>query len=317
MTKYKSSTGSGAPRKSFGARLAQDFVLNKFLYLMIAPVIVLYIIFSYIPMFGVIIAFKDYRPAKGIFDSAWAGFKHFQSFFNGYYFGRTIRNTLMISFYSLIFAFPMPIALALLLNEVRSVRYKRIVQTFTYFPHFVSQVVICGIILQFCLSDGLFNYVREQFGLPAESLLQNPAYFRTIYVVSNIWQEVGWGSVIYLAAITGIDPQLYEAASLDGANRWRKVIHVTIPGIRNTVVILLIMQVGKMMSVGSEKILMLYNPAIYETADVISTYVYRRGLINMDWSFSTAVDLFNSVVNFLLVILANWVSRRVSETSLF
>ncbi len=308
---------SATPGKSFGARAARDFDRNKALYLMIAPVIILYIIFSYIPMFGVVIAFKDYRPASGVLGSAWSGIKHFKAFFTGYYFARTVRNTLMLSLLNLIFAFPAPIALALLLNEVRSSKYKRLVQTFTYFPHFVSQVVICGIILQFCLSDGLFNSIRGFFGLPAESLLQDPANFRSVYIASSIWQGVGWGSIIYLAAITGIDPQLYEAAALDGASRIQNVFNITLPGIRNTVVILFIMQIGRMMSVGTEKILLLYNPAIYETSDVISTYVYRRGMINMDWSFSTAVDLFNSVINFGLVIMANAVSRRVSETSLF
>jgi putative aldouronate transport system permease protein len=307
-------------KRSFRHVLALDFKRNAALYLMVLPVIVIYFIYNYIPLFGVVIAFKNYKPNLGVFGSTWAkqmGFEHFISFFQGVYFSRTVRNTVLISLYSLAFGFPAPIILALLLNEVKSVRYKRIIQTFTYFPHFISQVVICGIIIQFCLTDGLFNYIGSLFGIAPKSLLQDPRYFRTIYVGTGIWQGVGWSSIIYLAAIAGIDPQLYEASSLDGATRIDNIWHVTLPGIKNTIIILLIMAVGNMMDVGSEKILLLYNPAIYETADVISTYIYRRGLLEFNWSFSTAVNLFNSIINFLLVLTANSISRRFSETSLF
>jgi putative aldouronate transport system permease protein len=307
-------------RKSVLRIFSYDLRRNGALYLMVLPVIVIYFVYSYIPLFGAVIAFKNYKPNLGILASPWAGqygLEHFLEFFQGIYFARTVRNTLLISLYSLLFGFPAPILLALLLNEVRAARYKRLLQTLTYFPHFISQVVICGIILQFCLTDGLFNNIGAIFGIPAKSLLQDPKYFRTIYVGTGIWQGVGWSSIIYLAAITGIDPQLFEASSLDGATRLQNVIHITLPGIKNTVVILLIMQVGNMMSVGSEKILLLYNASIYETADVISTYIYRRGLLEFNWSFSTAVDLFNSVINFSLVLAANTISRRFSETSLF
>ncbi|MGI5898999.1 MAG: ABC transporter permease [Christensenellales bacterium] len=307
-------------KKSFRHVLALDFKRNGALYLMVLPVIVIYFIYNYIPLFGVIIAFKNYKPNLGVFGSGWAkqmGMEHFISFFQGVYFSRTVRNTLLISLYNIAFGFPAPIILAILLNEVRSVKYKRIIQTFTYFPHFISQVVICGIIIQFCLTDGLFNYVGSLFGVAPKSLLQDPRYFRTIYVGTGIWQGVGWSSIIYLAAIAGIDPQLYEASALDGATRIGNIWHVTLPGIKNTIIILLIMAVGNMMDVGSEKILLLYNPAIYETADVISTYIYRRGLLEFNWSFSTAVNLFNSIINFLLVLTANSISRKFSETSLF
>ena len=211
----------------------------------------------------------------------------------------------------------MPIILAIMLNELRNRKFKKVMQTVTYFPHFISTVVVCGMLTEFCLSDGLFNQISGFFGVEPVSLLSQPKYFRTIYVASGIWQSMGWDSIIYLAAIAGIDTQLYEAASLDGAGRFRKIWHITLPGIKGTIVILFIMQIGKMMSVGSEKILLLYNPSTYSTADVISTYVYRKGLLDQDYSYSTAVNLFNSVINFVLVFLANALSRKLTETSLF
>lgn len=223
----------------------------------------------------------------------------------------------MISLYNLVFGFPAPIILALLMNELRAQKFKKVVQTITYFPHFISAVVICGMVCQFCLTDGLFNIILGWFGLKPQSLLQVPKYFRTIYTGTNIWQGVGWSSIIYLAAITGVDSGLHEAAALDGAGRFRRIWHITLPSIQSTIVILLIMEVGNMMSVGYEKIILLYNESIYETADVISTYVYRKGLLEFNWSFSTAVNLFNSVLNFALVFGANTISRKVTETSLF
>lgn len=304
-------------RGSFSAHLKKDWRRNKWLYAMIIPVLAYYIIFCYLPMGGIVIAFKNYKPAFGIWNSDWVGFKHFLSFFNSAFFNRVIRNTLLISFYSLVWGFPAPIILALMLSEIRYGRLRRITQTISYFPHFLSTVVVCGMLLQFSLSDGLFNQIGGLFGAQAKSWLQIPGAFRTIYVSSGIWQSVGWSSIIYIAAIAGVDTQLYEAASLDGAGRWQRIWHVTLPTIKPTIVLLLIMQVGKMMSVGYEKIIQLYNPSIYETADVISTYVYRKGLLDSDWSYSTAVNLFNSVINFLLVILANQISKKVSETSLF
>ncbi len=297
-----------------------DFQKNKAVYFMFLPVVVFYLIFHYYPMSGIILAFKDFKPALGIWGSPFTGdygFEHFLAFFGSSFFGRTITNTILISLYQLIFGFPMPIILALMLNELRNPKFKKVMQTITYFPHFISTVVVCGMLTDFCLSDGLFNQITGFFGVPSVSMLSEPKLFRTIYVASGIWQSMGWDSIIYLAAIAGIDTQLYEAASLDGAGRFKKIWHITLPGIKGTVVILFIMAIGKMMSVGSEKILLLYNPSTYKTADVISTYVYRKGLLDQDYSYSTAVNLFNSVINFALVFCANALSRKLTETSLF
>lgn len=301
-------------------KIRMDFQKNKAVYFMFLPVVVFYLIFHYYPMSGIILAFKDFKPALGIWGSPFTGdygFEHFLAFFGSSFFGRTITNTILISLYQLIFGFPMPIILALMLNELRSPKFKKVMQTITYFPHFISTVVVCGMLTDFCLSDGLFNQITGFFGVPSVSMLSEPKLFRTIYVVSGIWQSMGWDSIIYLAAIAGIDTQLYEAASLDGAGRFKKIWHITLPGIKGTVVILFIMAIGKMMSVGSEKILLLYNPSTYKTADVISTYVYRKGLLDQDYSYSTAVNLFNSVINFALVFCANALSRKLTETSLF
>ena len=301
-------------------KIRMDFQKNKAVYFMFLPVVVFYLIFHYYPMSGIILAFKDFKPALGIWGSPFTGdygFEHFLAFFGSSFFGRTITNTILISLYQLIFGFPMPIILALMLNELRSTKFKKVMQTITYFPHFISTVVVCGMLTDFCLSDGLFNQITGFFGVSSVSMLSEPKLFRTIYVASGIWQSMGWDSIIYLAAIAGIDTQLYEAASLDGAGRFKKIWHITLPGIKGTVVILFIMAIGKMMSVGSEKILLLYNPSTYKTADVISTYVYRKGLLDQDYSYSTAVNLFNSVINFVLVFCANALSRKLTETSLF
>ena len=301
-------------------KIRMDFQKNKAVYFMFLPGVVFYLIFHYYPMSGIILAFKDFKPALGIWGSPFTGdygFEHFLAFFGSSFFGRTITNTILISLYQLIFGFPMPIILALMLNELRSTKFKKVMQTITYFPHFISTVVVCGMLTDFCLSDGLFNQITGFFGVPSVSMLSEPKLFRTIYVASGIWQSMGWDSIIYLAAIAGIDTQLYEAASLDGAGRFKKIWHITLPGIKGTVVILFIMAIGKMMSVGSEKILLLYNPSTYKTADVISTYVYRKGLLDQDYSYSTAVNLFNSVINFALVFCANALSRKLTETSLF
>lgn len=301
--------------------VAKDFKRNKFLYLMVLPVVVFYILFSYVPMVGIQIAFKDFKPMVGMWESPLAdnyGLEHFIEFFTNPFFVRILKNTLLISLLSIVFSFPMPVMLALVLNEIRFKKLKRVVQTVSYMPHFISLVVVCGMVRQFCLSDGLFNQLLELIGVHCtNSWLQMPEAFRTIYVGSDIWQSVGWNSIIYLAAIAGVDSQLYEAAEIDGAGRWKKLVHITFPTIRPTIILLLIMQVGKTMNVGYEKILLLYNSTVYETADVISTYVYRKGLLDFDYSYSTAVSLFNSVINFILVIIANKISSKLSETSLF
>lgn len=302
---------------SFGARVRKDFQRNKALYLLVLPVLIFYALFMYKPMYGVIIAFMDYRPAKGISGSDWVGLENFTRFFSSVYFGRLLRNTLLLSIYSIVWGFPAPIILALLLNEVRNSRFKKISQTITYLPHFISLVVVCGMIKDFCLTTGLFNNISTFFGGSAEPLLQNPAYYRTIYTATSIWQEIGWGSIIYLSALSGVDSQLYEAASIDGAGRWKQMIHVTLPGIMPTIIIMLILRMGSLMSMGYEKTILLYNAATYETADIISSYTYRLGLLEQDWSYSTAIGLFNSVINCVLLVVTNMISKRTTESSLW
>lgn len=304
-------------KKTFLQAAKRDFVKNRYTYLLVLPVVAFYIIFHYAPMYGAVIAFKDFAPGKGIWGSPWAGMKHFIDFFDSYYFIRILKNTILLNFYSLVFGFPAPILLALLLNEIRSKLFKRTVQTITYIPHFISIVVICGMIADFCASDGLINDMVSMLGGTRVPYLQKPEFFRTIYVVSGIWEGVGWGSIIYLAALSGIDTSQYEAAVIDGAGRLKQLWHVTLPGIMPTIVILLILRIGHLMSVGFEKVFLLYNPNTYETADVISTFVYRRGLLESNFSFSTAVGLFNSVINFLLIVVSNAISRKLNETSLW
>jgi putative aldouronate transport system permease protein len=297
--------------------IRSDFSVNKSLYLMIVPVIAFFVLFQYVPMYGALIAFKDYAPMRGFAESEWVGLKHFIRFFSSIYFVRVVRNTIVLSVLQIIFAFPAPIILALLLNEVQNSKFKRTVQTITYLPHFVSLVVVAGLIRSFSLSTGLFNDIIEFFGGARTPLLQQAGYFRPMYVASDIWQRVGWNSIIYLAALAGVDPQLYDAARIDGANRWKQMLNVTLPSIAPTIIILFILRLGRLLTIGFEKVILLYNPVVYEVADIISTYVYRVGLLQASWSYSTAIGLFNSVLNYLLLIAANQFSRRVSETSLW
>jgi len=297
--------------------IAKDVVKNKFLYIMLTPVLAYFIIFQYFPMYGAIIAFKDFNPRLGIWGSEWVGLEHFKDFFGGMYFWRVFKNTLLISLYDLIFGFPAPLILALLLNEVKNALFKRAVQTITYLPHFISLVIICGMIKDFTSSDGVINDIIVFFGGERVTMLLEPSYFRTIFVSSNIWQHVGWGTIIYLAALSAIDQEQYEACKIDGGGRWKQMLHVTLPGLLPVFVILLILDIGRIMSVGFEKIILLYNPTTFVTADVISSYVYRIGLQDFQFSFSSAVGLFNSVINFSLVIGSNWISRKLNNTSLW
>ncbi|MCU6792126.1 ABC transporter permease subunit [Paenibacillus sp. WQ 127069] len=296
-----------------------DYRKHKYLYLMIFPVLLYYILFHYVPMYGAIIAFKDYRIAEGFRGSPWVGFKHFQSFFESYYFWRLLKNTLLLNVYQLLFSFPAPIIFALLINELAGRLFKRIVQTITYLPHFISLIVICGMITQFVSREGFItDLLVNFFGMGRTALLAHPEYFRSVYVLSDIWQSVGWGSIIYLAAITGINPELYEASRIDGANRWRQTLNITLPGIAPIIIILFILKIGHMLDVGFEKIILLYNPNTYITADVINTFVYRKGLgATFEFSYATAVGLFQSAMNFLLLIIANKISRKLSENSLW
>ena len=290
---------------------------NRSLYLMIIPVLIFFILFHYKPMYGAIIAFKDYTPALGIAESPWVGWDNFTRFFSSVYFGRLIRNTILLSIYSLLFGFPAPIILALLLNEVKNKKFKGLTQTVTYLPHFISMIVVTGMLVDFSMTSGLFNDIIELFGGERSPLLQNPDLYRTIYVASGIWQEIGWGSIIYLSALSGVDSQLYEAAQIDGAGKWKQLIHVTLPGIAPTIIIMFILKMGTLMNMGYEKTILLYNPATYETADIISSYIYRIGLLEQDWSYSTAIGLFNSVINLGLLLITNKIARKCGETSLW
>ena len=307
------------PQKPFRQRLIRDIKRYKFIYLLGFLCLTYYIIFCYLPMGGIVIAFKDFRAARGIFGSKWADpwYKYFDQFFNGYYFWRLLRNTLLINLQDLIFGFPAPIILALLLNELRNQKFKRVVQTVSYLPHFISQVVVCGIILDFFSSSGVVNQVIQMLGGQKILFMQDASWFQPIFVGSGIWQGIGYGSIIYLSALGGVDASLYDAATIDGCSRFGRVIHVTIPGILPTIVIMLILRVGSMLNVGFEKIILLYNETTYETADVISSFVYRYGMPKGNYSYATAVGLFNSLFNFILLVAVNAFSRKVSEISLW
>ncbi len=310
---------STGPSHTVRQRIRAELTRNYMLYIMAIPVILYFLLFHYGPMYGVVLAFKDYQLGQGIAASPWVGAKHFINFWQSPYFFRTLRNTLMISLYSILFGFPAPILLALLLNEVKCSAFKRTVQTITYLPHFVSTVVICGIIIDFFGRNGVITQLLHTlFGIRARNMLLQPEAFRTIYVATDIWQGIGWGSIVYISALSAIDTEQYEAAVLDGAGRFQQMWHVTLPGILPTIITMLLMRLGKVMSVGFEKIILLYNPNTYETADVIASFVYRYGLGgSQDYSFSSAVGLFSSVINLIILVTANTLSRKLSDTSLF
>ncbi len=298
--------------------LQKDWIHNRAVYLMAIPIILYFLIWNYLPMVGIALAFEDYSARGGFLFSKWIGLKNFVDFFKSYYLWRLLRNTLILSVGNMIINFPAPIILALLLNELENQIFKKVIQTISYMPFFISVVVICGIIVDFFSYNGAFTILLTKVGLAEnKDLMSVRSYFRPIYILSNTWQGVGYGSIIYLAALSGVDQELYEAAKIDGANRWQQTIHVTIPGIAPTIIIMLILQIGSLLSTAMEKILLLYRPLTYEVADTITTFVYRRGLIDGDFGYSTSVGLFNSFVNLLLLFIANSVSRKYSETSLF
>lgn len=312
-----SKTKKFKERKYSGKNIERDMKKNWKLYLMASAVFLYYILFHYKPMYGAIIAFKDFSPGLGILGSPWVGLENFRDFFEGQYFVRTLLNTLNISISSIIFGFPAPIILALLINEVNTKAFAKVVQTVSYMPHFISLVVVCGLVKDFVSDTGIINYIISLFGGTPTNLLQSSKAFVPIYVISTIWQQIGWDSIIYLCAITGVNQDLYEAAAVDGAGKWRQTWSVTIPGIMPTIVTMLILKLGQVMNVGFEKIILLYNPMTYETADVISSYVYRVGLQDFRYGYSAAVGLFNSVINFMLIILANTISKKLNDTSLW
>ena len=311
------SVSSAVRRKGFFSRLSLNYRQNPYIYWMTLPVVLYYLLFHYLPMFGIIISFQNFRPARGVFGSQWVGMQNFQDFFKSPFAPRLIRNTILINIYSILWGFPAPIILALLLNEVRAGAYKRVIQTVSYMPHFISLVVICGMLKEFSLMDGLFNDIRDFMGMERIGFLSEARMFHSIYIASGIWQQIGWGSIIYLATLAGADPNLYEAAVIDGANRFQRMIHVTFPVLVPLIVMQFILRMGQMMNVGSEKIILLYTPLTYETGDVISSYVYRRGLQEAKYSIGSAIGLFNSIINMCLVVGTNALSRKVLNESLW
>lgn len=296
----------------------KSIIKNRALYFMFLPVIVYYILFCYWPMYGIVIAFKDFDPSVGIFASKWVGFAHFTRFFKSYYFVRLLKNTIGISVYSLIVGLPFPILLALMFNEIKKKYFRTTLQAISYAPNFLSTVIVVGILMFFVSPDGgIFNTIRAMLGKDTVNYLTEPKYFWHLYVWTGIWQAVGWNSVIYSAAMSGIDESQYEAAVIDGANKFQRIWNVTIPGILPTMVIVFIMSLGGVMSIGYEKIYLMQNDLNLQTSEVISTYVYKSGLLGAEYSFSTAVGLFNNIINFIVLILANKFSKKVGETSLW
>lgn len=318
-TKYQKVDPSVKSRPLTKRRRTFKRVIIRYdLYLMLLLPITWYIIFQYVPMYGLQIAFKDFHPAFGFLGSEWVGFENFERFFSSYYFGRLIWNTLSISIYSLLVAFPIPIFLALLINEIQSAKLKKWIQNVTYMPHFISVVVIVGMLSLFLNpSSGFLNIILNGLGLESIAFMEESEWFKTIFIGSNIWQNMGWQSIIYIAALSGIDPQLYEAAKIDGATRLQRVLHVSLPSIFPVIIILLILDIGHFMNVGFEKILLMQNSLNLESSEVIQTFIYKNGILNGDFSYSTAIGLFNSIINFALLILVNRYARKKAETSLW
>ena len=287
-------------------------------YLMLLLPVIWYILFLYTPMYGIMIAFKDYRAARGIWGSEWIGLEHFKRFFSSFYFGRIVGNTLTINILSLLFGFPFPIFLALLLGELRNGKFRKVLQNVAYIPHFLSAVIVVSI-MQLILNPntGVYNMIRQWFGLPVTNYFASVGAFKPMYIISGIWQNMGWDAILYIAALAGIDTTLYEAASIDGAGRLQKIWHISLPGISSTITIMLLLRCGQIMNIGYEKVLLMQNSLNQASSDVISTYVYRVGILEGNFDYSTAISLFNSVCNILLLLLANAIAKRVNGTSLW
>jgi putative aldouronate transport system permease protein len=295
----------------------RECAIQKQLIFMVIPGVLIVLIFNYIPMYGAAIAFQKYDATKGVLGSEWVGLKYFEMFFDNPLAWRLIKNTFLLGFYTLLFSFPAPIILALLLDQVRNTRFKKAIQTISYFPHFISMVVIVGLIKEFFAIDGLFNELRLLLGYDAVSFLTKPEWFRTVFIGSGIWQGIGWGTIIYLAALSNVDPQLNEAATIDGANRWHKVKYISWPTILPTTTILLIFAISGILGSDFQKVLLMYSPANYSTADIIPTYVYREGLQGGRYEYTAAIGLLMNLVSCGLIIIANYVSRKISENSLW
>jgi putative aldouronate transport system permease protein len=290
---------------------------QRVLFVMVIPGLAILFVFNYMPMYGLQLAFKHYSVRRGIFGSAWVGLQWFRMFFESPLAFRLLKNTLLLGLFSLLWSFPAPVILALMFNELRSPRFKKVTQTVSYFPYFVSTVIVCGMVKEFVSRTGLINQITGLFGIQPISFLLNPSYFRTIFIVSGIWQSIGFGCIIYLAALSNIDPNLLDAASIDGAGRLQKIRHINWPAIAPTTTILLIFAIGNILGNDFTKVLLLYSPQIYSTADVIGTYTFREGIQNQRFEYTTAIGFFMSVIGFLLLMISNWISRKVSETSLW
>jgi putative aldouronate transport system permease protein len=318
MKSTANTVGVASRSKSRRSSLLKSMGSRYDLYLMLLVPIVWYLVFQYGPLYGLQIAFKNFSPAKGILGSAWVGFDHFERFVESYYFWRLLWNTISINLFSLLFAFPIPILLALLINEIRNKAFSKIVQNITYIPHFISVVVMVGMLMLFLSPrGGPVNAIIEAFGGAPVRFLDSAPWFKSIFIGSNIWQNMGWQSIIYIAALSGVNPQLYEAAKMDGASRLRRIWHVSIPGIVPVIVILLILDVGHFMNVGFEKILLMQNNLNLESSDVISTFVYSEGILKGEYSYTAAIGLFNSIINLALLVLVNRFARKKAETSLW
>lgn len=302
---------------SLGKTLAKEFKRNWVLYVMMVPTLIYFLLYCYFPMFGLVIAFQDYRVGDPFLGGKFVGFKHFTDFFQSYYFGRLLKNTFLLSMGVLIFGYPVPLIFALLLNEVRHLKFKKLAQTITYLPHFISLVVICGLILDFTKMDGLINTIIKACGGEPVPFMSKPEWFKPVYIISDIWSSFGWNSIIFIAALLGIDQEQYEAAALDGAGRLKKILYISIPGITPVIMTTLLMRLGRVMSLGFEKVFNLYNASTYETADIISTFVYRQGILNANYSSAAAIGLFNAVINLALVMAANRISKKLTESSLW
>lgn len=285
---------------------------------MLAVPLIWYIVFKYVPMYGLQIAFRKFNPTLGITKSPWAGLTYFKQFFGSYYFTDILRNTVTLSLFTMLIGFPMPIILALLINEIKNVRFKKLIQNITYMPNFLSVVVIVSMLTIFSNRDyGLFNKIRELFGAAPVDLMSKPAYFQPMYVFSNVWQFMGFNAIIYIAALSGVDQELYEAASIDGASRMQKILHISLPCIMGTILIMFIMRIGSLMSVGFEKVYLMQNNVNLSASEIISTFIYKNGIQKGQFSYSTAVGLFNSVINFVLLVSANFVSKKMTDTGLW
>ena len=305
-------------RSSHRPSLQKQIWETRELYLLLFIPVIWYIVFRYIPLYGIQIAFRDYRPARGFFGSAWVGFKHFERFFNSFYFNRVVGNTLIINFISLLVGFPIPILFAILLNELKSIRYKKVLQNITYIPHFLSAVVLVSILqLIFNPNTGVYNTIRAQLGLGTTNYFAMANAFKPMYILSGLWQNMGWDSILYIAALAGVDPALYEAATIDGASRMQKIRYISIPSIMGTITIMLLLRCGQIMNIGYEKVLLMQNNLNLSSSDVISTYVYRVGILEGNYSYSTAISLFNSLCNIVLLFFANLMAKRMGGTSLW